>query len=100
MQIQVDGSWHELDLTSKTLSDSLWVLLRVSGQHTVASPFPAIVLFKEAGNTNDFNVSKLTSDDGQSFSGDCWVRLDSSKKIEYNISASMLSLTITIGGYM
>lgn len=92
--ITQDGTWYELDLSSIVPSDATWVLLRVTHTGTANQD----VSFRKDGNTNEINISRVSSDGASSLHQDCFVAVVN-QTIEYRIHASIGTLGITVGGW-
>jgi len=94
--LTADNAWHDLDLSSIVPAGAGHVLLRVEGDVAQQQE----VLFRENGNSNAYNVSGLKFyGESRTHRDDCIVAVDSSRTIEYKISAALNYLNITVGGW-
>lgn len=94
--LTADNAWHDLDLSSIVPAGATHVLLRVEADKATRE----IVAFRQNGNVNEYNVSKLRFLlDSRTKTGDCIVAVDGNRIIEYKISATLNYLNITVGGW-
>lgn len=95
--LTMDSAWHDLNLSSIVGSNAALVHLRVVvSDNTIGSR----IRFRENGNSNVYNVSTARAQAvNNANDDDIWVVCDSSGIIEYESTAGITSIVITVAGW-
>jgi len=99
--LTTDGTWRDLDLSTPLtgFGASRYVLLRVSIQDDAAA---STLSFRLNGNSNAINISTIATQVANVVNyADMWVKIDSTRKIEYNASnLTWSAITITVRAFI
>lgn len=96
--LTTDATWNDLDLSGIVPGGATIVLLTVNIKDDTAG---SRIMFRENGNSNAYNISPLnTQEANYRLYGDCWVKPDKNRIIEYNAEdVTWTSIEILVRGW-